>query len=198
VRVFILYANPVATSFGAALHMQVVASAWPRDRRLRPLRRILRSGQVMSEHERVEYHDPTINKPHFADRLLAADALVLVYPVWNKGFPAILKGFFDRVFIPGVSFRIGPDGAATPNLQKLKKLAAVCTYGADRLSTLLLGDPPKRVVKRLVRSMPGHAVRCDYLAHYDMNDTTPERRGAFLKKVKLVLESLVRFRRPPR
>ena len=123
---------------------------------------------VMSEQERVEYHDATINKPRvpaFADRLLAADALVLVYPAWNEGFPAILKGFFDRVFIPGVSFRIGPDGAATPNLQKLKKLATVCTYGADRLSTFLLGDPPKRVVKRLVRSMPGHAVRCDYLAH---------------------------------
>jgi len=33
------------------------------------------------------------------------------------------------------------------------------------LNTFLLGDPPKRVVKRLVRSMPGHAVRCDYLAY---------------------------------
>ena len=63
----------------------------------------------------------------YADGLLAAEALVLIYPVWNEGFPAILKGFFDRVFIPGVSFKIGPDGAAIPNLQKLRKLAAVCT-----------------------------------------------------------------------
>src|SRR5271163_4296172 len=67
----------------------------------------------------------------YADRLLAAEALVLIYPVWNEGFPAILKGFFDRVFIPGVSFTIGPDGAPVPNLQKLRKLAAVCTYGAN-------------------------------------------------------------------
>ena len=37
----------------------------------------------------------------YADRLLAAESLVLIYPVWNEGFPAILKGFFDRVFIPG-------------------------------------------------------------------------------------------------
>lgn len=93
---------------------------------------------VMSEQERVEYHATTINKPRvalFADRLLAADALVLVYPVWNEGFPTILKGFLDRVFIPGVSFKMGPNGAATPNLQKLKKLAAVCAYGADRVTT---------------------------------------------------------------
>jgi putative NADPH-quinone reductase len=118
----------------------------------------------------------------YADRLLAAEALVLIYPVWNEGFPAILKGFFDRVFIPGVSFKIGPDGAAIPNLQKLRKLAAVCTYGASRATSFLLGDPPKRVVKRLVRSMPGHAVRCDYLAYYDMDHSNPEQRAAFWRR----------------
>jgi NAD(P)H dehydrogenase (quinone) len=48
---------------------------------------------------------------------------------WRKisGAGQILKGFFDRVFIPGVSFKIGPDGAPVPNLQQLRKLAAVCT-----------------------------------------------------------------------
>ena len=107
----------------------------------------------------------------------------------DEGFPAILKGFFDRVFIPGVSFKIGPDGAAIPNLQKLRKLAAVCTYGASRTTSFLLGDPPKRVVKRLVRSMPGHAVRCDYLAYYDMDHSSPETRAAFLRKVKRTFEA---------
>jgi NAD(P)H dehydrogenase (quinone) len=122
---------------------------------------------VMGEQERMRYHNADLNRAPiaaYAGRLLAAEALVLIYPVWNEGFPAILKGFFDRVFIPGVSFTIGPDGAVIPNLQKLRKLAAVCTYGASRTTSFLLGDPPKRVVKRLVRSMPGHAVRCDYLA----------------------------------
>jgi NAD(P)H dehydrogenase (quinone) len=193
VRVFILYANPVATSFGAALHTQVIATLRARGHEIDDCDLYGESfDPVMSEQERVDYHNTTISKPRvaaFADRLLAADALVLVYPVWNEGFPAILKGFFDRVFIPGVSFKMGPNGAVTANLQKLKKLAAVCTYGGDRVTTFLLGDPPRRVVKRLVRSMPGHAVKCDYLAHYDMNHTSPERRGAFLKKVKLVFES---------
>jgi NAD(P)H dehydrogenase (quinone) len=83
-----------------------------------------------------------------------------------------------------VSFTIGPDGAPMPNLQKLRKLAAVCTYGSSRTITFLLGDPPKRVVKRLVRSMPGHAVHCDYLAYYDMDHSTAEKRTAFLEKVR--------------
>jgi NAD(P)H dehydrogenase (quinone) len=108
---------------------------------------------------------------------------VLVYPVWNEGFPAILKGFFDRVFIPGVSFKMGSDGAVTPALVKLQKLAAVCTYGANRLNTFLLGDPPRRVVKRLVRAMPGHSITCSYLALYDMNRITSAGRAAFQSKV---------------
>jgi NAD(P)H dehydrogenase (quinone) len=193
VRVFILYANPVAASFGAALHHEVIATLRSRGHDVDDCDLYAESfNPVMSERERIDYHDATTNKTHvsaYADRLLAAEALVLVYPVWNEGFPAILKGFFDRVFIPGVSFKIGPDGAAAPSLENLKKLAAVCTYGADRLSTFLLGDPPRRVVKRLLRAMPGHSVRCDYLALYDMNHATPDRRAAFLRKVRLVFES---------
>jgi Flavodoxin-like fold len=59
-------------------------------------------------------HDLELNRAHiaaYANRLVPAEGLILVYPVWNEGFPAILKGFFDRVFIPGVSFTVGPDGA---------------------------------------------------------------------------------------
>ena len=192
-RVFILYANPVATSFGAALHKQVVVTLQSRGHEIDDCDLYLESfDPIMSTEERIAYHDTATIRtrvPPYADRLLAAEALVLVYPVWNEGFPAILKGFFDRVFIPGVSFKIGPDGVAKPSLVNLKRIAAVCTYGADRLTTFLLGDPPRRVVKRLLRAMPGHGVRCDYLAHYDMNHTTPERRAPFVAKVKLAFES---------
>jgi NAD(P)H dehydrogenase (quinone) len=192
-RVLILYANPVAVSFGATLHRQVVATLRSRGHEIDDCDLYAESfDPVMGERERIRYHDTEVNRAPiaaYADRLLAAEALVLIYPVWNEGFPAILKGFFDRVFIPGVSFTIGPDGAPVPNLQKLRKLAAVCTYGANRTITFLLGDPPKRVVKRLVRSMPGHAVRCDYLAYYDMDHSTAEKRTAFVEKVKRAFEA---------
>jgi hypothetical protein len=47
-----------------------------------------------------------------------------------------------------------------------------------------MGDPPRRVVTRSLRSVVAPGARCDYLAHYDMNHTTPERRAAFLRKVE--------------
>jgi NAD(P)H dehydrogenase (quinone) len=187
-RAFILYANPVETSFGSALHKQAVEALQSRAHVVDDCDLYSEAfDPVLSRLERLAYHDTKANRVKvvsWADRLLAADALVLIYPVWNEGFPAILKGFFDRVFIPGVSLSLAPDGSAVPNLTKLRKLAAIATYGASRLNTLILGDPPKRVVKRLVRAMPGHHISCDYLAIYDMNHSTAERRAAFLKRVE--------------
>jgi NAD(P)H dehydrogenase (quinone) len=192
-RVLILYANPVASSFGATLHSEVVTTLRSRGHEIDDCDLYAeRFDPVLSEQERIQYHDIKLNRAHiaaYADRLLAAEALILVYPVWNEGFPAILKGFFDRVFIPGVSFTVGPDGALATNLQKLQKIAAVCTYGATHPINFLLGDPPKRVVKRLVRWMPGHSVRCDYLAYYDMDRSNQHKRAAFLKKVKRTFEA---------
>lgn len=37
-------------------------------------------------------------------KILWAEHIVLVYPVWWGSMPAILKGFFDRVFLPGFAF----------------------------------------------------------------------------------------------
>jgi NAD(P)H dehydrogenase (quinone) len=187
-RILILYANPSEKSFGAALHRQVTLSLGVRGHQLDDCDLYAESfDPVLSRQDRADYHDTSINRARVAsyvERLLRAQALVLIYPVWNEGFPAILKGYFDRVFIPGVSFKIGADGAMTPSLENLRKLAAVCTYGANRVSTFLLGDPPRRVVKRLVRAMPGHHVTCDYLALYDMNRTTLQRRQSFLTRVE--------------
>jgi NAD(P)H dehydrogenase (quinone) len=192
-RVLVLYAHPVETSFSAALHTEVVAA--------------LRAGghdvddcdlnvegfdPVMSRQQRLDYHDTTINRAAVApyvDRLLAAEAIVLVFPVWNYGFPAILKGFVDKVFLPGVSFVLGDDGSYTSSLRHVKKLGAVCTYGGGRIRSYLMGDPPRRVVKRSMRGLLGLKASCDYLAHYDMNHTSPERRRRFLTQVKRVFET---------
>ncbi len=192
-RILILYANPNDKSFGAALHHQVAQTLRTRGHQLDDCDLYAEAfDPLLSRQERADYNDTRINRAHvsrYAERLLSAEALVLMFPVWNEGFPAILKGFFDRVFIPGVSFELGADGSATPSLERLTKIAAVCTYGADRISTFLLGDPPRRVVKRLVRAMPGHHVRCDYLALYGMNSGTAEQRRAFLSKVSRVFET---------
>jgi NAD(P)H dehydrogenase (quinone) len=192
-RILVLYANPVETSFGAAVHAQVMGALRASGHDVDDCDLYAEGfDPVTTRQERIDYHDPALNRARVApyvDRLIAAQALILLFPVWNYGFPAILKGFIDKVFLPGVSFDLEADGGYRPRISNVKKLAAVCTYGGNRWRTMLMGDPPRKVVKRSLRSLFGLGATCDYLAHYDMNHTTLESRQAFLRKVKRTFES---------
>ncbi len=187
-KVLVLFAHPVETSFGAALHAKVVETLRARGHEVDDCDLNAEGfDPVMTRQDRIEYHDLSVNRRRvapFVDRLLAAEALVFSFPVWNMGFPAILKGFVDRVFLPGVSFIIREDGGYVPRLHNVKRLGVVTTYGGSRLTTFLAGDPPRRFLKRsmLYNCAPG--ARCDYVAHYDMDHTDPDRRAAFLSKVE--------------
>ncbi len=190
-RALVLFAHPCPESFSAALHKTVVetlgAQGWEVDdcdlnaEGFSP---------VLTEAERRGYHDEGDNIAPVADyvaRLRAAEALVMVFPVWNFGYPAILKGFLDRVFLPGVSFKL-IDGKVKPNLTHIRKLAAVTTYGGTRMRALLAGDPPRCSVKRAV----WHVCRPDkmrYLALYDMNRADDAKRAGFLARVTQEMEA---------
>jgi len=45
----------------------------------------------------------------FQQKIKDSDGLIFIYPVWWGGMPAILKGFIDRVFIPGFAFKYRKD-----------------------------------------------------------------------------------------
>jgi NAD(P)H dehydrogenase (quinone) len=191
-RALVLFAHPCPESFSASLHSRVVEVLESRGWEVDDCDLNAEGfSPVLTEAERRGYHDVAANRgpvQPYVDRLLAADALVLVFPVWNFGFPAILKGYFDRVFLPGVSFRL-EDGRVKPNLTHIRKLAAVTTYGGTRVRALMAGDPPRHVVKRAV----WHVTRPDkmrYLALYDMNRATDADRGAFLTRVTREMEAL--------
>ncbi|MES2610299.1 MAG: NAD(P)H-dependent oxidoreductase [Pseudomonadota bacterium] len=53
-------------------------------------------------------------------RLAKADALVLVYPVYWWSFPALLKGWIDRVFTQGFAYEEGADGKLAKKLGHLQ------------------------------------------------------------------------------
>jgi putative NADPH-quinone reductase len=182
-RILVLFAHPVETSFSAALHRVTVEALAASGHEVDDCDlNAERFDPVLSRAERMAYHDLAVNRAHaagYVDRLLAAEGLVLVYPVWNYGYPAILKGFFDRVFLPGVSFTL-VDGRLRPALHNIGKLAAV---------TILMGDPPRRLFQRSLRLniRPGASAR--YLALYDMNRASKAGCARFLAKVKRVMQA---------
>jgi putative NADPH-quinone reductase len=192
-RVLVLYAHPNPESFGAALHGTVVEALRAAGHEVDDCD-LYSEGfdPVLSRAERVGYHDLATNTDPVAGyvaRVQAAEALVLCFPVWNFGYPAILKGFFDRVFLPGISFKL-VDGKVRPNLWNIRRLVAVTTYGGTRWRALLMGDPPRKAVCRVLRAVCHPTARPRYLAHYDMNRATPEGRAAFLARVEAQMRAL--------
>lgn len=187
-RILVLFAHPVETSFGAAIHAKLVATLRARGHEVDDCDLNAEGfDPVMTRQDRLEYYDVAVNRARvspYVARLLAAEALVFSFPVWNMGFPAILKGFVDKVFLPGVSFRLEANGDFTPCLHNIKRLGAVCTYGGARLRTFLMGDPPRRFLTRSMRAICAPGARCEYVAHYDMDHTSPAQRAAFLKDVE--------------
>ena len=189
-RVLVLFAHPCEESFSAALKTVVVETLLKRGWEVDLCDLYAeRFDPVLTTEGRRGYHDTATNTAAvqgYVDRLRAAQALVFVFPVWNFGFPAILKGFLDRVFLPGVSFTLD-NGLVAPALTNIRKMAAVTSYGATKWRAVLAGDPPRHVVKRALWFV-ARPDKCRYLALHDMNRVTDTQRRRYLATVQREME----------
>ena len=190
-QVLVLYAHHVETSFSAAIHQSVIGALNASGHVVDDCDLYAEGfDPVLSRQERLDYHDLRVNTSHAAgyiERLRRAEGLVLCFPVWSFGPPAILKGFFDRVLLPGVAFTLSDNGDIAANLQQIRKLAGVVTYGQTRLASLFLGDPPRKYITRHWKCMVHPRASVTYLAHYNMNKSTDQTRARFLEKVDRIM-----------
>lgn len=193
-RVLVVHAHPVETSYNRALFNATCEALRAKGDEVDALN-LYEDDFIaaMSREERLGYHDVPGNLTPltlpYVERLRACDKIVFVHPVWNYGYPAILKGFFDRIFLPGVSFVLeggdSPDkGKLIPGMKNIRKVAYVTTYGGDRFRTMIMGDPPRRLAMRWAWATFGTLLPPTYLALYDMNNQTEAGLKGFLDKVK--------------
>jgi putative NADPH-quinone reductase len=188
-RVLVIYAHPLADSFAAALHRAVV-------------RTLRRSGHevddcdlyaegfdpVLTASERRAYNSDNPDLSGVADhvaRLRAAEALVLCFPTWWYGTPAILKGYFDRVWAKDVAFAL-PEGGGMirPALTNIKRIWVVTTYGSPWwLIKLVLREPVRTVLFGGLGRLCGRGER-RWLAFYSIDAASEARCAAFLGTVE--------------
>ena len=111
---------------------------------------------TMSCDERRTHKDPGVAPAlePYADDLRWAQALVLVYPTWWSGQPAMLKGWIDRVWVAGVAWEL-PAGANVlrPLLRNISRIVVVTGHGSSKLVNALEGEGGKRTVTRSLRAM---------------------------------------------
>lgn len=149
----------------------------------------------LSTSERAGYFDVPYDcsgVSGIVERLRAADGLVLVFPQWWFNFPAVLKGFFDRVFAPGVAFEHDvAGGRILPRLGNIKMLWALTTTGSPWwLVHFYMGNPVRRLLKRGIASFCSKRVNFRMLTLHDMDRATAERRAAHLERVRSALGAL--------
>ncbi len=144
---------------------------------------------AMSYDERIAYDsgDPILDpqvEAHVA-LLQAAQILVFVYPTWWSGLPAILKGWLERVMVPGVGFRFDESsGKVRPGLGHVRRIVGISTYGSPRLVVRIANDNGRRILTRALRMSCGFRARPAWLALYGMDTATPADRTAFLARIE--------------
>src|SRR5690606_24132960 len=87
-----------------------------------------------------------------AEALRTAEMLVLAFPTWWFGPPAMLKGWIDRVFAPGVAFDHGQGfGPIVPRLETLRRAVAITTLGSPWwVDRFVMRRPVRRMLKTAV------------------------------------------------
>ncbi|BBP68740.1 NAD(P)H dehydrogenase [Pseudomonas sp. Seg1] len=104
-RILLILGHPSATSLCAALADRYAQSALEAGHEVRQLRLgemdfdpVLREG-----YQQIQTLENDLSAAQ--SDILWAEHLTLVYPIWWGGIPALLKGFFDRVLLPGFAFK---------------------------------------------------------------------------------------------
>lgn len=116
-------------------------------------------------------------------RLLAADHLAFVFPVWWMTMPARTTGFLDKVLLPGVAYdEPRPGGRLVGRLHRLRSVTLLTVSTTPTLwYRLIFARPAVSAMFTGTFRMLG-VRRLRWLSHGGMAASTPARRAAWLER----------------
>ena len=185
----VVHCHPLTDSYNHALFRTIVAALEEKGHQIAAsdLYRE-RFDPVMNAAERRSYYEPRYDDAAVSAEialLRRVEGIVFCFPQWWFSMPAMLKGYFDRVWAPGIAFEHKREGGIRPLLTHVKVFGVVTTYGSPWwITRLMAGDPGRKVLMRALRPMCGRHVRSFFLAQYDLDRATPQARAAFLARVR--------------
>ena len=113
---------------------------------------------------------PMIASDGHLQRLHEASALVLVYPTWWSGQPAILLGWLAAL----------PAGA----LGGIERITAVTAHGSSRWINRLEGETGLTILRRTLRPRCAPGARAEWVALYSIDRADERTRAQFLDRVE--------------
>ena len=152
----------------------------------------------LSAAERQGYHAGSFDASALSREIASlrrAEILILVFPTWWFGMPALLKGWFDRVWAPGVAFdqpvRVG--GRITPKLDGLRQCLVITTLGSPWwVDRLVVRRPLRRILKRVLIGACAPTARFEMLSVYSAMALDQRRMDRFLDRIDTAVKNIIR------
>lgn len=189
-RIQVVHCHPLISSYNHALFLSIVETL-ERNGHQVVATDLYREGfaPAMSERERETYMQGAYDHSavdRYVDTLKTVDGLILCFPHWWFAMPAMLKGWVDRVWGPGIAFDYDArDRRLEPTLRNIRLFGVVTTYGSPWwVVTLVAGNAGRNVLMRGLKPMCAQGAKSFYLAHYDMDHSTVRSRDRFLHRVR--------------
>lgn len=133
------------------------------------------SAEDLAAWRQRDTRDPMVQD--YQRRLMEADHLIFIFPIWWETMPALTKGFLDKVFVKGVVFDEVKPGrpfvCLLPKLKGVSLLTVMSTPGF--VYRWILGNPITKILFRgTFRKMGIHKLR--WLNYPGMEHLSLEKR----------------------
>ncbi|MEK7568036.1 MAG: NAD(P)H-dependent oxidoreductase [Patescibacteria group bacterium] len=104
-KIFVILGHPNKESFCGELFDAYVRGAKTAGHEVRETRiGDLRFDPILHKgHKEIQPLEPDLKKAQ--EDIIWAEHVVFIFPTWWASFPALLKGFIDRIFLPGFGFK---------------------------------------------------------------------------------------------
>ena len=140
------------------------------------------------------YRKRTEFEPDLVDavqKLKDAQHLVWFFPMWWYGIPALLKGFIDRTFLPGISFAYEEGNPIPKKLWKGKTAHIIMTADSPWwYNRFFIGSPATKQFKRGTLQFCGvNPVKVTYIS--PIRNSSEKFRKDWLEKVRLLGQKTV-------
>lgn len=117
------------------------------------------------------------------DTMVWADHIVWVHPVWWNGIPALMKGFIDRLFLPGFMYETIPNSARIKPLLKGKTAHIISTLDQPGwYYRLFFKAPSEHMLKANLKICGIKTTKVTYFGI--VKTSTIEQRQRWLTKVR--------------
>ena len=183
-KILIIHGHPEAGSLGSALADACATSARDAGHDVREIRlRDLEVDPVLRDRgARFADLEPCIVEAR--ESIEWAQHLVVQYPTWWASTPALLKGFIDRVFVPGFAYRYHDKGNGWDKLLKGRSARLLVTMDAPVIfDSLYYFASSRRAMSKGVMAFSG--VKPTKVSTFaPIRSSSDQKRAAWLEKAQ--------------